>query len=338
MRTRWKPLLGLVMLVVVYLSGPGPAAAPKFSDWSAPVLVPNVSSPFLENGPAISRNGRSLYFGSNRPGGFGNFDLWVSQRARVRDPWGPPVNLGATINTAALEQVPFLSTDGHWMFFNSDRPGSVGGQDLWVSFRRDTRNDFGWGMPVNLGPQVNSPVFDGGAGHFENGDRDDDDEEGEEEEEEENEGEDDGLALLFFGSNRPGGPGLIDVYVSSGNSDGSFGPPRLLPELSSPFNDQRPSIRSDGLEIFLFSDRPGGAGGADLWVATRHTLHQVWNTPENVGPVVNTSFNETQPHIASDGRTLYFASNRPGGPGLADLYVTTRSRHRKPKGEEDEDR
>ena len=69
MRTRWKLLLGLVMLVVLYLSGSGPAAATKFPEWGAPVLVPNVNSPFAELGPALSRNRRSLYFGSDRPGG-----------------------------------------------------------------------------------------------------------------------------------------------------------------------------------------------------------------------------------------------------------------------------
>jgi len=328
MSTRSGLLLGFAMLVVLYVSGPGPAAATKFSEWSAPVLVPNVNSPSSEFGPALSKNRRSLYFGSDRPGGSGDIDLWVSQRASVRDAWGPPVNLGASVNTSALENVPYLSQDGHWLFFNSNRPGSIGAQDLWVSYRRDNRNDFGWGKPVNLGPQVNSAVFDGGASLFDNGDEDEDDEDGKDGKDDD---DDNAPALLFFGSNRPGGPGLVDLYVSSRNDDGSFGPPQLLPELSSTFNDQRPSIRSDGLEIFQFSDRPGGAGELDLWVATRETLHQVWNSPENLGPIVNGSSNDTHPHIARDRRTLYFASNRPGGPGLSDLYVSTRNKHGKPK-------
>lgn len=326
MRTRWKALLSLVMLVVMYLSGPGPAASAKFSAWSTPVLVSNVNSEFADEGPAISRNGRSLYFGSSRPGGHGGLDLWVSQRRSVRNPWGPPVNLGATVNTSAIENVPAFSPDGHWMFFNSDRAGGSGLADLCVSYRRNTRDDFSWGAPVNLGPQINSPAFDLGPSFLASGNHEEDDEEGEQEEEE-NEAEDDGLHLLFFGSNRPGGPGLSDLYVSSRNSDGSFGPPALLPELSSPFNDQRPSIRADGLEIFFFSNRPESAGGSDLWVATRDTLLQVWNTPENLGPVVNGPSNDIQPYVASRGQSLYFASNRPGGPGLTDLYVTTRSRH-----------
>ena len=129
------------------------------------------------------------------------------------------------------------------------------------------------------------------------------------------------MALLFFGSTRsPGSPANFDLYVSPQHSNGSFGLPTLLSELNSPCSDQRPSIRSDGLEIFFFSNRPapGGAGCAptfDLWVAKRDTLSQVWYTPQNLGPIVNGESNEQQPYIASDGRTLYFASDRPGGPG-----------------------
>src|SRR5436190_1788777 len=79
--------------------------------------------------------------------------------------------------------------------------------------------------------------------------------------------------LLFFGSNRPpGNASNFDLYVSSQNSDRSFGPPTFLSELNTLCTEQRPSIRSDGLEIFFHSNRAaaGGAGCAnntDLWVA-----------------------------------------------------------------------
>src|SRR5438445_4023772 len=107
----------------------GPAAGPHFTGWSVPVnLGPTINTPaFLESGPALSKDGLSLYFYSNRPGGFGGFDIRVSQRQSVDDAWGTPANLGATINTAALEFVPAFSRDGHWMFFASTRPGGFGG-------------------------------------------------------------------------------------------------------------------------------------------------------------------------------------------------------------------
>jgi Tol biopolymer transport system component len=309
MGARCKPFIGFVILAMFGLTRTGPEAAPKFSEWGAPVLVPNVNSEFTEVGPGISKDGRSLYFASDRPGGFGSVDLWVSQRDTTTETWGPPVNLGPTINTPAAELVPAFSRDGHWMFFNSDRPGGYGSLDVWSSYRPNTHDDLGWTTPVNLGANINRAGLDAGASYLASGSDDDDG----------------GGALLFFGSDRPGGQGLVDLYVSKKDSNGGFGPPALLPELSSPSNDQRPSIRHDGLEIFFYSSRPGGVGANDLWVATRETLGQVWNTPENLGPLVNSVSNEFHPSLSSDGQTLYFASIRSGGPGMGDLYVTTRT-------------
>ena len=297
----------LTVLLLVSLFAYYAAAAPKFSEWAAPVnLGPVVNSAYVDNGPAISKDGLSLYFTSTRPGGFGDQDIWVSQRARLGDPWGPPTNLGATINTSFIDGIPAFSRDEHWMFFNSTRPGGFGDVDIWASWRAQTHDDFGWQPPVNLGAGVNTASFDAGASFFEN--------------------EEGGAPLLFFGSNRPGGSGDNDIYVSELTAGGTFGPATRVPELSSSASDQRPVIRFDGLEIFLFSSRSGGFGGNDLWTSTRATIFDPWSTPVNLGNVINTSFNETQAYLASDRRTLFFVSNRPGGYGLGDLYVTTRER------------
>jgi Tol biopolymer transport system component len=96
--------------------------------------------------------------------------------------------------------------------------------------------------------------------------------------------------------------------------------------LNSTFSEQRPTIRHDGLEIVFYSNRPGGVGSTDLWVATRESVDHAWNPPENLGPDVNSSATDFHASISSDGETLYFASERPGGPGLADLYVTVRTK------------
>src|SRR5207244_2627846 len=83
-----------VALALFAISNPV-AGSPKFSGWSTPVnLGPVINSVLRENGPAISKDGLSLYFGSFRAGGFGGSDIWVSHRASVDDSWGSPVNLG----------------------------------------------------------------------------------------------------------------------------------------------------------------------------------------------------------------------------------------------------
>jgi hypothetical protein len=281
--------------------------AAKFTEWTEPTnLGCAINSTAAEQGPAISKDGLSLYFGSMRSDGFGGSDIWVSQRTGVDEPWGPPMNLGAIVNTPGADNIPALSRDGHLLFFNSDRPGTSGLSDIWVSYRENVHDDFGWETPMNAGPGVNSSAAEVGASYVEN--------------------EEGGTPLLFFGR----GVTLADpdIYVSRWQSDGSFAEAVLVRELSSPQSDQRPSVRFDGLEMFLFSNRPGSLGGNDLFVSTRATASEAWEAPTNLGPTINTPFGEMQPYIAADRMTLFFASNRPGGCGAFDLYMTTRSKLR----------
>jgi len=330
-------------IVVVLVMSSNSAAAWKFRDWSVPTnLGPLVNSDDSEGAPALSADRLSLYLGSNRPGGFGLFDIWVSQRARTTQPWGPAIHLGPPINTANVEFAPFLSHDGHWMFLNSNRPGGFGQIDLWVSYRPNVHDHFGWQTPVNLGPGVNSPLIDQGSSYFENGECDDDDDDDDDErdgrrhatggsrlgddDDDEDDDDDDCIRQLFFGSNRPGGIGGSDIYVSSRLHDGSFGAAELVEELSSPVGDLRPAVRFDGLELFLFSTRPGGFGDYDLWVSARRTVSDPWTRPVNLGPIVNSQQDDQHGYMASDRRTLYFASSRPGSLGGLDLYVTIRMR------------
>jgi len=278
--------------------------APQYSDWSAPVnLGPVVNSASGEIEVTISKDGLSLYFDSNRPGGFGSFDIWVSQRASVDDPWGPPHNLGPTINTAAREQAPSLTIDGHHLYFFSDRPGGFGGTDLYVSRRHDKRDDFGWGPPENLGSEINTAAAENLSVRFED--------------------------TLYFNSGRPGGLGAADIYASALQPDGSFGPAVWMEGLSSSSGDVPCAIRRDGLELFVGSQRPGSNPDFfDLWVATRASTSDRWSTPVNLGPVVNSPppVGESRCALSFDATTLYIISNRPGGVGGIDIWVSTRTK------------
>ena len=103
----------------------------KWSEWSAPVnLGVGINTSFSEAAPAISQDGLTLYFVSNRPGvppdAFGDQDLYVARRESVDHPWDWPVNLGAKINTAAFEGGPALSRNEHHLFFNRTTGGHLG--------------------------------------------------------------------------------------------------------------------------------------------------------------------------------------------------------------------
>src|SRR6266545_8080405 len=162
---------------------------PQFSDWSAPAnLGEPVNSPVVEGTPVVSKNGLSLYFaaGRGRLPNCGAQDIWVSRRSSVDESWGAPQNLGCTVNSAAHDNEPTLSPDGHLLFFTRTEGNVIGvGQDLYVSRRRDKRDDFAWQAPVKLGDGVNSTANESGATLL----------------------EDDvtGTTTLYFVSDRPGG-------------------------------------------------------------------------------------------------------------------------------------
>ncbi len=136
----------------------------KDNDWGPPEnLGPIVNSSATDNGPWISTDGLQLYFSSERSGGYGSSDIWVTRRATINDPWGEPINLGPVVNSSASESYPFVSSKGLLLFFSEDygrpiRPGGFGNLDMWVTRRASVSDP--WGPPVNLGPMVNGPYVD----------------------------------------------------------------------------------------------------------------------------------------------------------------------------------
>src|SRR5438270_6487488 len=294
-----RPLLMLSALAF-------PLLGQTFSDWTPPVnLGSTVNTSSNEQFVFVAKNGLTLYFASDRPGGFGGLDIYVSHRASINDAWGAPQNLGSKINTDAMEHCPFVTPDGNKVIFASDRPGSLGLNDLHMAFRQNTQDDLAWDNVRNL-TELNSVGDEYGFSGFQNPDT--------------------GMLTIFFNSSRPGGPGGFDIYTSQLGPDGKFTTPQLVPELSTKDTDRFPMVRLDGLELILTSDRAGGLGGVDLWAATRGSIADSWSAPVNLGPTVNTASNDTRGFLYAGGTRLVFQSTRPGGSGANDLYETTRTR------------
>ncbi len=292
-----------------------------YTPWSEPLnlgaIVNTSSSEFF---PCVSKDGLSLYFTSTgdvtRPS-LGGFDIYVSRRPSLDAPWGPPENLGEPINSPYDDVSPMLTIDGHRMYFASNRPGGFGGNDIYVSRRHNKRDDFGWRVPRNVGEGVNTPANEAGPFVFEDETR--------------------GTITLYFDSNRPDGLGPYtedavhngnDIYTSILQADETFGPAALVEELSTVWADRKPTIRRDGFELILTSDRPDRLGVIDLWVSTRASTSDPWSTPTNMGPTINGPGNQSGAAFAFDGRTLYFNAAKDSRPGFGkyDLFVTTRSR------------
>ena len=278
---------------------------PEFGDWSAPVsLGPVVNSAASDQCVSISKDGLSLYFSSGR---LGTMDLFVAKRASVAHPWGTPVVV-PNVNSTYSETCPALSLDEHRLYFASTRPGGCGLTDFYVSRRHDRKDDMGWKAPENLGcaadGYVNTPGHEGTPTFFE---------------------DEQGRVVMYFASVPPGS--AYKIFESFQREDDSFGPGTkvaVLNDISPAYADFGPAVRRDGLEIIFTSTRPLGLGGSDLWTAMRDSTSEPWSEPVNLA-VLNSPQNDFgKTTFSFDGTTFYFSSNRPGGLGSNDLYVTTR--------------
>jgi WD40-like Beta Propeller Repeat len=271
--------------------------------------------------------------------------------------WGAPANAESTpgtsseLNTQFNDGCPIQSPDGLSLYIASNRPGGLGGQDIWVAHRGGA--DSHWGAPENVGAPVNSAANDfcptplhgkrllfvserGGSGTCGSGDiyvtRESP---AQGWEDPQNLGcqvnssageagpsyfETAGAAQLYFSSQRGGDS---NIYASTQLADGSFGPAVPVPSLNTASDDFRPNVRKDGLEVVFDSNRAGTLGGQDIWSSTRDSVDDEWSTPIDL-TTVNSPANETRASLSWDGRTLTFGSNRAGSEGLADVYESTR--------------
>jgi len=225
--------------------------------WGQPEkLGPNVNTVSNEAAPALSPDGHRLYFQSNRPGGCGGADLYVSRRHNKRDDfgWQPAVNLGCVVNTPAQEQNPAVFEDDATgiitLYFHSNRPVGLGGHDLYASTLQPDET-FGPAAPVE---ELNSPWNDLAP-----------------------EIRRDGLEM-FFASDRPGTAGFEDLWVStrSSTSDPWSEPQHLGFTVNFVGHDSQPALSFDGTALYFASaarpENVGGQGFFDLWVVTRTKL------------------------------------------------------------------
>jgi hypothetical protein len=218
--------------------------------------------------------------------------------------FGPARNLGDAINTPSIEVGPNLSADGLTLYFVSDRPGGHSGTaELWMSTRATTSTP--WQPAVNVGLPVNrysaaSPSISS-----------------------------DGLELFFDNGLRvrPGGQGAGDIWFARrATTSSNWNEPRNLgPVVNGPFTEGVPKLSRDGLTLFFSSDRPGGSGQRDIWMTSRASRTESWIAPANLGPAVNGPGNDWCPAISSDALLLIFQSDRPGGIGADDFWISTRT-------------
>jgi serine/threonine protein kinase/Tol biopolymer transport system component len=211
-------------------------------DWG-PLENPGtlVNSLANEAMPSISADGLTVYFSSERSGGYGSADIYMTTRVTRDAPWGQVVNMGPKINSSNADLCPWISADGLELYFESYlRAGGYGGDDIYVA-RRATQND-PWGDPVSLGPILNSAYEEHGPSLSPDG------------------------LLLFFSDRylfrnmpRPGGYGNCDIWMTrrASRSDPWQAPVNLGPQVNGSASDVLPRISPDGNMLYFCSDRGG---------------------------------------------------------------------------------
>jgi peptidoglycan-associated lipoprotein len=215
------------------------------------------------------------------------------------------LNLGI-INTPYSEYTPFITADEHFLFFQSNRPDGVegaGDYDLWYAENEVTDGVPKFKPPVNVGLPVNSAYFDGHptlrklpTGEYE-------------------------MFFCSYALEGREGPELTNIYYTV-MKNGKWTAPVPIVEVNTDFHDRMPSISQDGHYLFFSSDRPGGFGRDDIWVSEYDFAAKRWGKPTNAGRTINTPASEVTPAIHSDNITMYFSSDRAGGVGGYDIYVT----------------
>jgi outer membrane protein OmpA-like peptidoglycan-associated protein/tetratricopeptide (TPR) repeat protein len=209
------------------------------------------------------------------------------------------VNLGSRVNSEYDDYAPVLNKDETLMIFTSRRFDRNLSQDVhtdnlpFEDMFYSVKTDSVWNYALNIGDKVNTSSHDSNLGVSK-----------------------DGKELYIYNSDINNG----DIFVSRVDEYGNWGESERLPApINSEANENGASLSEDGRWIYFSSNRTGGLGGHDIYVSETDGKDG-WKKPINLGPIINTEYDEEGPFIGYDGKTLYFSSMGGRGMGGFDIY------------------
>ncbi len=208
-------------------------------------------------------------------------------------------NIGNQINSEFPEYVPLINGKGDELIFTSRRKGSTGGlldpynqyfEDIYISRKKNNK----WTTPIVLGESINTASHDACVGLSSNG-----------------------KLLLIYRTNsgQTGG----DLYWSVKDSNAWSSPIIFGPEINSEYQEPSATITNNGIVMYFSSNRPGGYGGKDIYRIVKFGNGD-WSLPLNLGPTINTIYDDDAPFIHSDNKTLYFSSKGHNTIGGFDIF------------------
>jgi outer membrane protein OmpA-like peptidoglycan-associated protein/tetratricopeptide (TPR) repeat protein len=261
-------------------------------------LGKGINTEHAEYTPAISADEHTMFFTSRRENSTGGEkdpqdnqfyeDIYTS--SKVQGKWTTATHLTGGINSASHDACVGLSSDGQMMFIYKTENGG----DLYTSELKGDQ----WSDPVAFS-EMNSDYFEPCAAISADGN------------------------TIIVVSDRPGGFGGTDLYISRRNTDGSFSKPKNMgSKFNTEYNELSPFIHSDGKTLSFSSEGHKGMGGYDIFsVGIDLATAEAQADPKNEGYPINTAGDEIYFVWSADNRRAYFSSSRDGGMGDKDLYV-----------------
>ncbi len=208
-------------------------------------------------------------------------------------------NVGKSLNSVYPDYVPVISADEDVMMFTSRRPETTGGgiaedinepfEDIYISYRFNEK----WTAPKNIGAPINTEDHDATVGLSPDGQ----------------------TLLVYMGKKKGGG----DIYECKLEGEKWSKPERMPKPINSDSHEPSASLSYDGKTIFFVSNRDGGIGDHDIYMSTKDAKGK-WDKAVNLGPVINTKYDEDGVFIMADGKTLYFSSQGHNSMGGYDIF------------------
>ncbi|MFA5782586.1 MAG: OmpA family protein [Bacteroidales bacterium] len=262
-------------------------------------LGKSINSPYPDYSPVISMDKSIIIFTSRRPGSScgkkdidGKFfeDIYVANLGEDKKNWGTNFRkIGANINTCRHEASISLSYDDKELFIYKDDNGDG---NIYVShFKNDE-----WSVPEKLPSDINSKAWETHASLSADGN------------------------TLFFTSNRKGGFGGRDIYMSEKLASGKWSKAvNLGPKINTEYDEDSPFILSDGVTFYFSSKGHESMGGFDIFTSTL-SEEGFWSEPENIGYPINTTDDDAFYVPTKDEKHAYYSSVKEGGLGDQDIY------------------
>jgi len=251
----------------------------------------NINTPADEYLPALTGDGKWLVFTSNLYGE----NILVAQQ-KDGNSWTKARSISKAINTPRNEAMAKITVCGRTVYFSACAWENVeGGCDVYEA-DFDALSEFGIVDEVKPTKGINSKKWDSQPAISCDG------------------------KTMFFASNREGGQGGTDLWMSTIGKDGIWNPPvNLGPTINTKGDEEAPYIAPDGMTLYFSSDGHPGFGDADIFRTIMEDKNK-WTKPENIGLSVNSPYREAGIFISPDGKNAFFSSSRDSGIGGLDVY------------------